>query len=227
LEEQIKKESIKGKYDKNKQDKGKHNNGKSGTLKKASVICFLLAFIALGVYSAINMKSYFIYKETKQLEDLDIVYNNIFVKGEMVGGLTLEQANTITDEIVNGGYASDKELTFRLAGSGYEKSFTYPELGMGFDTQKGVDEAYAVGRTGNKKADRATIAELDMGGKYYDAETSYSIDAVKECLSTIEPEVNDLLSSEGTVMDVDRTAAAAEQMLMINEYGVTIIIATK
>lgn len=205
-----------------KRIKKKRNN-----ITKTVVVCFLLAFIALGVYSAVNMKAYFIYSEAKQLEDLNIVYNNIFIRGEMVGGLTLEQAQTMSDKIINGQYASDKELTFRVPRSGYEKSFTYPELGMGFDTQKAVAEAYAIGRTGNRKNDRETITELDIGGKYYDAETSYSIDTVKACLSSIETEVNDLLASEGTVMDIDRTAEAAEQMLMVNEYGVTILIATK
>lgn len=196
-------------------------------IKQISKIAVLLVLTAGGIFSLINMKTYFIDSETKQLEALDIIYNNVYIRGEAVGGLTVSQAIEKTDKYINGEYAADKMLTFRVPTSDYEKSFTYPELGMGFDVKKAVGEAYNFGRSSNGSANRSEILELDMGGKYIDAEYSYSIEQVKECLASIEADVNRALEPVGKTMDIDRTAGAAEELLRVNEYDAMIIIATE
>lgn len=200
---------------------------KNKNIKQIIIAAVLLVLICAGICSIIFMKSFFVKDEIKQLSDLNIIYNNVYIRGDSAGGLTIQQASEHLNKLINGDYAGDKKIYFRLAGSVYEKSFTYPELGMGFDVNKAVSEAYNFGRNSDGSTNFADVTELDMGGKYIDAEYSYSIDNVKKCLSTIEDEVNSLLKDENKTMDIDRTAAAAEELLRVNEYDATIIIATK
>lgn len=195
--------------------------------KRVFIITFMLLLIAAGVFTLVNIKNYLISRETRELESMNIIYNNVYIRGEFVGGLTPQQALDRMNKYINVDYSKDKKLIFRLSTTGYTKEFTYPELGMGFDVEKAVSEAYGFGRNNDGSAKRADIAELDVGGKYIDAENKYNIDTVTECLSTIEDEVNEQLLSSGKTMDVERTAKEAEQMLMVNEYDALIYIATK
>lgn len=200
---------------------------KNKNIKQIIIAAVLFILICAGSCSIIFMKGVFIKDEIKQLADLNIIYNNVYIRGDSAGGLTQQQASEHLNKLINGDYAGDKRIYFRLAGSGYEKSFTYPELGMGFDVSKAVSEAYSFGRNSDGSTNLADVTELDMGGKYIDAEYSYSIDNIKECLLTIEDEVNTILKDENKAMDIDRTAAATEELLRVNEYDATIIIATK
>lgn len=195
--------------------------------KRVFIIAFMLLLIAAGIFALANIKNYLISRETRELESMNIIYNNVYIRGEFVGGLTPQQALDRMNKYINVDYSKDKKLIFRLSTTGYTKEFTYPELGMGFDVEKAVSEAYGFGRNNDGSAKRADIAELDVGGKYIDAENKYNIDTVTECLSTIEDEVNEQLLSSGKTMDVERTAKEAEQMLMVNEYDALIYIATK
>ena len=200
---------------------------KNKNIKKICIITILIALIAAGSFSLANIKNYYIERETKELEKLNVIYNNIYIRGDAVGGLTYEQANLLIDELINKNYVEDKTLRFHIPNGVFEKTFTYTELGMGFDTKKAVNEAYIIGRNDVNGTNRADVAELDMGGKYLDAESSYSLDAVEDCLRTIEDEVNMELADTGKTMDVERTAKMAEQMLIVNEYDALIYIATK
>lgn len=201
---------------------------KKKNIKDVCVIIVLLALIVLGIVSLVNVKTLFIHSETKQLEKLDVIYNNIYIRGRAVGGLTVKQATDRMDTAINGEYVNgeDKVITFRTT-TGYEKTFSYAELGMRFNVEDAVINAYAIGRSGNDKAKRSTMADLDVGGKYIDAEYTYDIDTVKDCLKTIESDVNKSLEPIGKVMDIDKTAVATDEMLRVNEYGSTIVIWTK
>lgn len=200
---------------------------KNETVKKTCVIAALIALIGAGGYSLANIKGCFIQRETEELEELNIIYNNIYIRGRVVGGLTCEQADTLMNELINRNYTADKTLRFHVPNGVFEKSFSYSELGMGFDTKKAVNEAYSIGRSNAEGTDRAVVEELDMGGKYLDAESSYNLEAVEKCLRTIEDDVNRELEPTGKTMDIERTAKAAEQMLIVNEYDALIFIATK
>lgn len=196
-------------------------------IKRFFVIAILAVLIILCGFLFINIKNLFAQQETMELESLDVIYNNIYIRGEAVGGLTVPQAEEMLNKSINGDYTDDKTLIFRAPNTDYEKVFTYPELGMGFDVEGAVNQAYNIGRDGDSSTNRDTIAELDVGGRYIDAEVSYTIDSVKACLATIEDEVNEALAPQGKVMDIDRTAKAADEMLRVNEYDALIYIATK
>ena len=200
---------------------------KKEKFKRSCVIAVLAALIILFAFLFANIRNIYSLQETRELEGLDVIYNNIYIRGEAVGGLTVEQANEMLSKSINGEYTADKTLIFRAPNTSYEKVFTYPELGMGFDVEKAVNDAYNIGRDEGDAVNRATIAELDMGGRYIDAEISYSIETVKDCLRSIEDEVNEALAPQGKVMDIDRTATAADEMLRVNEYDALIYIATE
>ena len=200
---------------------------KKEKLKRTFVIAILAVLIILCAFLFANIRNILAMEETSELEGLDVIYNNIYIRGEAVGGLTVDQANEMLAKTINGEYTADKTLIFRAPNTDYEKVFTYPELGMGFDVEGAVNDAYNIGREGDSGENRATIAELDVGGRYIDAEISYTIDTVKDCLRSIEDEVNEVLAPQGKVMDIDRTASAADEMLRVNEYDALIYIATK
>ena len=200
---------------------------KNEKLKRTFVIAILAVLIILCAFLFANIRNILAMEETSELEGLDVIYNNIYIRGEAVGGLTVDQANEMLTKTINGEYTADKTLIFRAPNTDYEKVFTYPELGMGFDVEGAVNDAYNIGREGDSGENRATIAELDVGGRYIDAEISYTIDTVKDCLRSIEDEVNEVLAPQGKVMDIDRTASAADEMLRVNEYDALIYIATK
>lgn len=202
---------------------------KKKRIKNISIIVVLAALIVLGLVCLKNMKNIFIHFETKELESLNVVYNNIFIRGRDIGGLTVEQAVDNLNKSINEGYvkAEDKTVTVRTT-TDYEKVFTYEQLGMRFDVESAVAEAYAIGRSGKDSTKRATIADLDVGGKYLDAEYKYDMEQVKECLREIEPEVNESLSDLGVTLDIDKTANSIEEnALRVNEYGAVINVWTK
>ncbi len=200
---------------------------KKNKIKQICLIVVLAVLIAGGIAGLLNIDKFFVAKECNQLADLNVIYNNIYIRGNAVGGLTKEQAIEKMNSIINNDYTGDKKISFMLSEATFEKSFTYPELGMGFDVEKAVNEAYAIGRNEDGSTNYAEVSELDMGGKYIDAEIAYSTDKVRECLSTIEDEVNAMLEPYGKVMDLERTAEAAEQLLRVNQYDSLVIIATK
>lgn len=158
-------------------------------IKRFFVIALLAVLIILCGFLFINIKNFFAQQETMELESLDVIYNNIYIRGEAVGGLTVGQAEEMLNKSINGDYTADKTLIFRAPNTDYEKVFTYPELGMGFNVEAAVNEAYNIGRDGDRSTNRDTIAELDVGGRYIDAEVSYTIDSVKACLTTIEDDL--------------------------------------
>lgn len=200
---------------------------KNNNVKKTCIIVALIVLIAAGGCLLANIKNIFIEKETLELQSLNVIYNNIYIRGSAVGGLTIEQANTLMDQLINEEYTKDKGLRFHAPNGGYEKTLSYTELGMGFDTKKAVGEAYVIGRNSKGNIDRYAVSELDMGGKYIDAETSCNLETIENALKSIEDEVNEEIKTTGKTMDVERTAEAAEQMLLVNEYDALIFIATK
>ncbi|MCD7777684.1 MAG: VanW family protein, partial [Clostridiales bacterium] len=123
-------------------------------------------------------------------------------------------------------------ITFRCDNFGYSREFTFKDLGVSYDFEGSVDEAYNFGRENSDLKQRyAEVMENKDRGKYLDSEWIYDNTKIEECVQLIcddidvEPVNSEYLyedgvitvtdSSSGRKVDKDRTVEMTMELLPI------------
>ena len=104
--------------------------------------------IFILVISFISILGFKFYNTNQQMKDdlnVDTIYNNIYINGVDVGGLTKEEAEQKLNETI-GAELSNKAITI----TNEEQYFTiyYSDLNSRYDYTAAIDEAYSYARTG-------------------------------------------------------------------------------
>jgi hypothetical protein len=211
----------------------KHNDKnkvteKTAVLKPLHIFAFVGAVILLivSIYCLKNYKTYAEDKITQQELDMDYIYFNVFASDIQLGGLTKEQAKKKLEKELNQDEIVGKKLYIKSADMVYARELTFEEMGVSYNIDELVEDAYNYGRTGSTKERLATIRKLENVGYFMGPQISYDEETIRKLIESIEDDVNSKLTS-GKKLDVDRTVDMIEQQIMLNISGSTIYLPEK
>lgn len=200
----------------------------------------IAAFIIMRDELAERMASEREEAEIKAVLDVDTIYSNVYVNDINVGGLTKEQAlETLESQISTN--LTELTVTFRYDSFGYSREFTFEELGVSYDFESSVDEAYNFGRENPDMKQRyAEVMENKDRGKYLDSEWIYDNTELEECVQLVcddldkDPVNSEYLyengvitvtdSSPGWKVNKERTAEMAMELLPIKRSADVMIV---
>ncbi|MCD8090844.1 MAG: VanW family protein [Clostridiales bacterium] len=178
--------------------------------------------------------------EIKAVLDVDTIYSNVYINDINVGGLTKEQAlETVMSKVST--TLTERMITFRCDNFGYSRDFTFAELGVSYDFESAVEEAYEFGReNADIKQRYAEVMENKDRGKYLDAEWLFDNTKVDDCVQLVcddldkDPVNSEYIyengsititdSSSGWKVDKDRTAEMAKELLPIKRSADVMIV---
>jgi len=202
----------------------------------------MLAIILLIIATAAGTCGFFYYKHYKQMEsvvNIDTIYNNVYINNVNLGGFTKEQAVSVLEEQIQKPL-EQKYMT--LINKDQQYTFTYSQLGVKFDLEAAVNEAYNYGREGSIKERYEIVTYLDEVSKFLTADYTYDKNTIIENVKTLEDKiyvapVNARATREngefviipeikGVKLNVERTADAVCEMLDIKQDG-DVIVATE
>jgi vancomycin resistance protein YoaR len=122
---------------------------------------WLIRLPLLGMTAALLLVfMVFLYVALHQLQYDGLIYPGVSAYGVMLSGITRQQA--LAALAARYTYGENAIFTFRDGDKAWQKSAR--ELGVTFDPQKTVDEAYAFGRSGDLIANLANQADAWMNG---------------------------------------------------------------
>ena len=204
---------------------------------KNRILAFFLMAVMLTVVAAGTAMGYMSlnkYEDMKAVVNYDKIYDNVYVNGENVGGLTEEEAL----EIVGGKPQMDlsiKEIT--LVGRKSEYVFRFEEFGASYDFKSAVEKACAYAREGSLTDRYEMIMALKANPYEVFDDPSYTFDQ-SDILSRIEsiakdeyePPVDASVVREGSefritpekngfMMDVEAAVREFREMLVENRGG--------
>ncbi|MCD8020736.1 MAG: VanW family protein [Clostridiales bacterium] len=136
---------------------------------KKKIVFILLGIVVaamagVGVYGAHYYSSYV---------DVDTICEGVTIQGVDVGGMTKQQAAAAVDEYVE----SVLEKTVTLQVGEQEKNFRLKRLGMESNSSSAVEEAYAVGKTGNVLNKMMEVRQVSDQGR--DISLTFTVDETK------------------------------------------------
>lgn len=136
------------------------------------ISCLLVLGVLTGCYIILNNPN---------------IYNGVKIEGLDVGSHGKNEAVMYLKDVFNQD-AKDKEFLFTY--SKYSKSLKYKELGIEYNYDKAVQEAYEVGRAGNIFARLVDIAKVSFEDKNIDLEYKTNDEKLKMELEQIDKEIS-------------------------------------
>lgn len=158
--------------------------------------------------------------------NMDKIYFNVFASDIQLGGLTKEQAARKLKRELNFDRTDGRSLYLRTSNGVYEKEITYADMGVEYNIDQLVNDAYNYGRTGSKSERLATVRNLYDVGYFMDPQMLYDEQKIRDFLTSIESEVNSALEN-GEKLNIDRTVEMIKQQLDIKEFDATIYLPVK
>ncbi len=178
--------------------------------------------------------------EIKAVLDVDTIYSNVYVNDINIGGLTKEQAlETLESQVAT--ILTERTITFRYDTLVYSREFSFAELGVSYDFESAVEEAYNFGRENSDLKQRyAEVMENKERGKYLDANWLFDDTKVDDCVQLIcddldsDPVNSEYIYENGTITVTDsypgfkvnkeRTAEMARELLPIRRAADVMIV---
>ncbi|MCD7855183.1 MAG: VanW family protein [Clostridiales bacterium] len=148
-------------------------------------IGMIAVFITMRENFAANLAKQKEEAEIKAVLDVETIYSNVYINDINIGGLTKEQAKeTLISQVST--ILSGRTINFKYLAAGYTKEFTFEELGVSYDFDQAIEEAYNFGReNADIKQRYAEVMENKDRGKYLTAEWVYDSTGVEECVDII------------------------------------------
>lgn len=211
-----------------RRNKGRRSRGrKKSDINKVLIFIVIIAAVLGGLAAGIYFLS--LTNQTKEMKDAldtNVIYNNVFVDGTNVGGLTREQAKaelerTALDNLVT--------RTVTLSGeNGQNFKYTYGDFGAGYDFDKSVEEAFAYGRSGSINERYAQLIALDDQPHYITSEYVFSEEKIYEIVKSLEDEVyvapvapseDNPTGKIGKKLNIEITCDAVKELLTYKSDG--------
>ncbi len=165
-----------------------------------TVIICVIALVLLGAMIAV----FIIYKdnmlkglaqsrekaEMHAALDVETIYPGVYIADENVGGLTKEQAKEYLTNVLPARLKS-KTIIYRYTPLGYEKEFTFEQLGVGYDYDSAIEEAYSFGRENTDLESRyAQVLENKDRHTYLTIDNIYDSSKVEAAVNEVAKELD-------------------------------------
>lgn len=192
--------------------------------KRIIINLVLLATTIISVVLLFNYKNFLSSRETEDILDTPVIYNNVFIDNLAVGGLTKEQAIDKLNKEKQEDVYSTKTINIRTADNFYSRNISTDELGFYHDFDAAVEEAYNYGREGSLSERQAVVDELENAGHFITSSYYYDEEQISDLLKSFEGEINDYLVETENKVDMDRLIDTVLEFVEINEFDVSIIV---
>ena len=119
----------------------------------------------------------------EEVVKVDVIYNNIFINGIDVSGLTQEAAlEKVTRELA---YINDFQIAVSWAGGRRAETYTlnFSEFGVGYQIAAAVARAYEIGRSGSLFERFTVVMGLNDNGYHIEAVYYYDNELVLDVIS--------------------------------------------
>ncbi|MCK5811915.1 MAG: VanW family protein [Clostridiales bacterium] len=156
--------------------KTKVKNNKKGNISGIILILLLLLIGVLGYFglSYVNLQ---LEKET--------IRDNVYVDNVYVGGLTKKQATNKVNEYNSGIYDN---IPLNFTWGDYDKTFILADTSYTYDNEIAINNAYQLGRTGNKLK-RIINYLIKSSPVYYSSITSYDFEKIIEIVGILKSDI--------------------------------------
>ena len=215
----------------------------AGNRKLVIIIGVIVVLIAVALIAAKFITDYVDNKEKLEALNVDTIYSNVYVNNINIGGLTKEDALAKLEIDLQQPFKQNT-VCIRVDDDTYE--FTYDQLGIEYDLEKAVEEAYDYGRDQSMSVDERYDIYSDLRdniGKFFVADFYESVnrDTIKEQLSVLSEKIyiapkNATAKREngafsiteevaGREFDLERAVDTVEEMINIGMADDTEIVA--
>ena len=171
-----KKENKEEKITKKEEKTIKTNEKKDHKRVKLAVIlipCLIVILLVFSVvFALININN-------------DKIFDNIYIMGIDVGGMTIDEANKAVGDVINAKLS--EELTLKK--DDYETTLNANQINTIFDIETAVNEAYNIGRKGNIITNNYSILWTMLFDKNINCELKYDEEALNKKLDDISPKL--------------------------------------
>ncbi|MFV0314484.1 MAG: VanW family protein [Anaerotignum sp.] len=200
-------------------------------------------FLGLAVLSLCLCCGYFAYgymqnQKVKEILAQSGIYQGVSIDGIDVGGLSKEEA---IDTLIHthGKDISGKKITLYYEAE--EWSYSFEDIGAGFDVEEAVEAAYNFGRTGTLEENEAAIITLIKDGQEIPLNFSYDDMKMQDKLIEVAGEFNQVAKNstlersngqfivgkeaKGRELDVESTMLNVDTVIATMESGRAGIVA--
>lgn len=191
--------------------------------KYISAFVILAIIMCYAVSFAIDSKNYNSMVNNDAVLDSNIVYKGVYIAETPIGGLTKEQAA----EVAAAGYGKTRLDGYTISVAtdyGYNRTFTFKELGAEYDIEGIIDDAYDYNRSGGRSVRLAAVEDLSVKTQHLTPEYSINEDVLKAAVDEIAKDVNKEYSLKGKKVDEDRTYEILYDKLQIQENDITVYV---
>ncbi len=198
------------------EEKAEKTGGKAGYVLLGAGIVILMITSALSVNFAFNSNLNSAIDTAYEALDSDLIYDGVYIEEVNIGGLTKEQALERAEK----DYAGPRlDKYFTIQAGAYSKDLSYTDLGASFDFSDTIDQAYKLGRSGNK-AKRIEAAEaLSERPEYLVTAITVDKGKIKSVLKDVEKEIKEAGAAQGK-MKIDILADNIEKQMLLGQSDI-------
>lgn len=159
-------------------------------IRRTAVLAICAAlFVALCAGAAIGGARLMDIKKTLDVGD-GVFYNNIFVNGIPLAGMTLDQAADVVTRQVQSQIAGWKITLRATDGSGRTWDITGADMKMKYNVADQLDQLWAIGHTGSASQRYEQVRQLEDEPAMRYTTLTYDLSRVNQILSQIKTEVD-------------------------------------
>ncbi|MGN1318300.1 MAG: peptidoglycan binding domain-containing protein [Lachnospirales bacterium] len=191
--------------------------------KYFSAIVVLLIVLIYSLSFAAKSKNYAANKAYDNILQGDYIYGGVYIDSVYVGGLTKEQAK----DVARMEYADRKGDGYTISFKtdyGYNNTLSFKELGANYDTDKAVEEAYKVNRSGGRSKRVSEVDELRKSREFIMVDYSVDEGVLKGAIEKVVKDADKEYTLKGGKANYDRTYEMAYSNLQIQEKDIEIYI---
>lgn len=186
------------------------------------VILVIILYYALSF--AFSSANYNVNKVYGDIIESNKIFSGLYIAEVYIGGLTKEQALKVAESEYADrrldGYTMNIKTDY-----GYNKTFTFRELGAEYDIEKAVNAAYDVNRSGSKSERIGKLDDLEGRTEHIAVKYNVNEDKLKEAITNIIADVNKEYSLLGKEADFDSTYNTVLKYMQIQEKDVEVYVA--
>ena len=209
--------------------KRKRKRKKKQKSVKHILLAVALLLIFVSVASVVAILRYVEYEEMRANVEGNNIYNNIYVNGINIGGMSQRDAL----ETLNGAFVQDlNNREIMLVTHTHNYIFTYENLGVKYNFSPAVEEAHSFAREGSIRERNEQILALESTPHRINFEISetYNFDVIRDAIANLEDELliqplnakitrasgsfEVIPEQAGIMLDVEQTARRVEDVIV-------------
>lgn len=220
----------------------------NGKLKLAIGIAVIIIVVSIIIITVVSMINYGENETYRKVLDVDTIYNEIYVDNNLIGGMTKEEAKRVLE--MDSQSVLDNYKIILMVNNEEEIELTYKQLGVKYDIDTAVEEAYQYCRDEDLSLEERykKYEELQLTKKYdITLNHNYDSDEVRQAVTeqlqaiadkvyvaptpkkTIEKDGNivEIPAENGKEIDLEANVESIISMLARKANGEVLVIRTK